>query len=878
VPAERLTALVPVDAEPLVHADRLGGDPRSQARPDSRGQAEVVDHDSGVVADVGRHLESPRTDGDRRELEPEAVGGGDQGLRLLGRQDPVDGEQVVVGDVSTTDRWRIGAQQVGKGHGPRMSCARPPRQDRTGSDRIERDRLRRTRGVRCAVRFAHERLRDARLGLDLTQEDVARSIGIDVRTYRRYESGAVNINGFEVHRHDRQRILDRLSSELGLDPAELLLEDRPTRRGPHVLPPAHRFVGRTDLLDRLRSWVAAPGSLRVLALVAVGGAGKTVVVRALEVEAFVWSFYQDERGEALLDALLERIGEPPEPAGTRIDRVERGLARADAPLLVLDGLEVLQSDGLGDRARGELEDPSLRRLLRAIADGLGQARALITSRFPPRDLEPWEGSAYQRIDLAPLSASEGAELLAAWGLVDAGALAARVGGHALSLAMVGSYVQGCLGGDPRRFDEIDLDEARRDDPLARRLVTVLSAHAAALDPAERTTLAALSIFPGGATRSALAGLPLGVPIDRLPRALRRLRTLGLAEGDADRTWLHPFVARFARTLLPGGPGPLHEAERARLASGLYGATPGAAAEDVERLEQLLHHTLGAGRSVEAWVLYERGLGGFARLGLELGDMARGARITRSFDGAEHLDARTRSALLYDRGLYTIALGDLPGARACFSRVAADARTRGDLLWLSTALRTLAYTERLTGDLDDARGSVEASLLVARDLGDRLHEARGLALLGAILHDRGDLAAAREWFDLARAKGDDPLARRGLWEAELLVDLGALDLARTRTLRNLAHCEARGWPGHVAHCHAVLGTLAVRGGSGSGREHLEALQTWTDRTGEVEMVLRAHLLAAELGDPEAARIGAALAHRLGYRGLAKPLQLRTSPAR
>jgi hypothetical protein len=57
-------------------------------------------------------------------------------------------------------------------------------------------------------------------------------------------------------------------------------------------------------------------------------------------------------------------------------------------VLVLDGIELVQEarDGGAQRPRGILTDPLLKRLLRAVAAGLGNARAIITSRFPLRDM------------------------------------------------------------------------------------------------------------------------------------------------------------------------------------------------------------------------------------------------------------------------------------------------------------------------------------------------------------------------------------------------------------------------------------------------------------------------------------------------------------
>lgn len=110
-----------------------------------------------------------------------------------------------------------------------------------------------------------------------------------------------------------------------------------------------------------------------------------------------------------------------------------------------------------------------------------------------------------------------------------------------------------------------------------------------------------------------------------------------------------------------------------------------------------------------------------------------------------------------------------------------------------------------------------------------------------------------------------MARRGLWEAEHLLDLGDLARARSLTENNPDFCRANGWPGHAAHCHAVLGSIAAReGDERAAREHLTAIDAWTDLSGEVEMVLRAGELRGALpGGERAAEEGAAKAERLGF---------------
>jgi len=96
-------------------------------------------------------------------------------------------------------------------------------------------------------RFDHNRLVQIRTDLNLTQETVAAAIGVDVRTYRRYESGAVNdAHGrFIVRNASRRRFLSQLSRELGVEESELLThEATPVQQPAHAdaQPPAQAGV------------------------------------------------------------------------------------------------------------------------------------------------------------------------------------------------------------------------------------------------------------------------------------------------------------------------------------------------------------------------------------------------------------------------------------------------------------------------------------------------------------------------------------------------------------------------------------------------------------------------------------------------------------
>ncbi|WP_438020921.1 helix-turn-helix domain-containing protein [Sorangium sp. So ce315] len=826
------------------------------------------------------------------------------------------------------------------------------------------------RGAEVAVRFNHTLVQRARIELDLTQEQVAASIGVDVRTYRRYESGAVNDPrlGFSVRSPSRRRILERLSAELGIAEAELLVGEAagapaeaaaateafttaaearaaaattearaaaaeapatappaPRRAAPawrplhaHTLQRARHFVGRADVLARLAAWAdASPPEPRVLALLGVGGAGKTAIAERFlhglgdaprPGGVLVWSFYDDPRTEAFLDRaavyFAPGAGASGTPApGEQLARLREALGQGPPHLLVLDGLETAQAEGGAGRAHGELRDALLRRLLCAIAAGLGGARALVTSRFELADLAAWDdggpGGGFAAIRPASLSPDDAASLLRRWGLRgDDGALRAlfeRTGGHALSVAVVGSYVGAFLGGDAGRLAAAraaDLAEAERDDALARRLSSVLSDYARALPPGERDLLARLSAFPAGAGEAALlqlvraggeiAGAMRGWGAAELARGLARLGRLGLvfAARQGERSYsTHPFVRQHFRSLLGVPPERVHAAGSAAPAPRLDEAPrrPPRERPALDAYEAFIVELLGAGRAGEAYEIYALGLGGFSYLGLKLGDMARGARILRAFAGGDDprgmpasLPGRVRAALAYDAGLYAGALGDLAFACACYEAHNEAAEALADPAPLATGLRTLAYTRRLRGDLTGARRLVERSAEVAERGADRDHAVRALALLGAVLHDLGEVDAAAERFARLRAMGDVPFARRGLWESEHDLALGRLARAREATEQNIAACRRRGWEGHAAHGHTLLG-LALLDGDGGGEgvdgggegvdgggegvdgggavaaaeAHLAEARRWASATGEVEVALRCHELAARV---------------------------------
>ncbi|HEX6911705.1 MAG TPA: DUF4062 domain-containing protein, partial [Longimicrobium sp.] len=468
----------------------------------------------------------------------------------------------------------------------------------------------------------------------------------------------------------------------------------------HPLQPARHFHGRDALVAELVEWVQGGRSAdHVVSLVAAGGTGKTALAqRAVSLASvpaglLVWSFYEDPRTEEFLRVACEYFtGVRDVPAGARLERLQMAM-REDLPhLLVLDGLERVQGEGRDGRPRGTLEDPQLKRLLRFMASPGCRARALLTTRYPVVDLQQWDGVGHRGVWLEDLDVPAGRAVLRGWGVRGRSrvlsALVEQVHGHALTLAVLGSYLGNFCGGDPAMGPTFDRAEAAETDPNAYRLGRVLDEYANALDPAERALLARLAAFPRAVNFTVVsylldaggrvAGVLDGVDEMRVRQLLVRLRGLGLvfAFGSGANTsyTAHPFLRDYFEQLLDVQPREIHEVVRARLAPRLVTRPDQYPTDEasLDSYERLIEHTRLAGRTREALDLYWKGLGGYSHLGKWLGENARGYRIVMGFSGdgsvenvARALHPRERRPLLDDWGLYAKNLGELSTARSAF---------------------------------------------------------------------------------------------------------------------------------------------------------------------------------------------------------------------
>jgi tetratricopeptide (TPR) repeat protein len=658
----------------------------------------------------------------------------------------------------------------------------------------------------------------------------------------------------------------------------------------HALQPAPHFHGREELVRDLGAWVSDLTSPdRVWSLVAAGGTGKTAVAERVvagmkpgEANVLVWSFYEQPDADAFLRECNHLfLGENEGPTGGRLERLERGLRDGRPHLIVLDGLERVQEDAGGGRVRGELSDHTLKLLLRAMAAGLGRARALVTSRYPLVDLQDWTNRGYRDTSLDDLSPEAAVDVLRGWGVVgDDGALraaAAQVGNHALSVAVLGSYLRSFAGGRIEAVNEFDLDAVMGNDPRAAKLARVLAYYAQRLPEEERELLARLSVFPRGVTIDLLgvlvdaggevAGLLLKAK-PRLVALLGSLRTRGLVfqyqSGEAVTWTAHPFLRERFRELLGCPAERVFDVVAQALGAGLE-KRPDTAPSDptiLDRYERLIEATRLAGREQEAFDIYWYGMGSARQLANILGEYERGYRILSAFsvtgrpeDLGLTMAPRGRALLATDLAAFAKYLGRLAEARAIRWLDDDWKKSIGDPIHTSVGLQNSSWIALSLGRLAEARGFANEAKKEAETAGDDTETIDSLVHCAIAAHALGDVAAARADFAAATELEGEPLySLRGSQHGRHHLDLG--DLAAARTLANHGMSKARMNDRNVEipWFDALLARIAAAE-DGDPTTHLDAIRAWTSRTGDMEDIIEAHLLTAQhllaRGDTQAA---------------------------
>lgn len=660
----------------------------------------------------------------------------------------------------------------------------------------------------------------------------------------------------------------------------------------HALQPAPHFRGRDALVTELTTWIADLASPdRVWSLVAAGGTGKTAVTERVvrdmkpgEANVLVWSFYERPDADAFLQECNQLfLGEAAGPAGGRLERLERGLRDGRPHLIVLDGLERVQEDAGAGRVRGELSDQTLKLLLRALAAGLGRARALVTSRFPLVDLQDWARNGYRETRLDDLTPEAAVAVLRGWGVNgDDAAMrtaAAQVGYHALSVAVIGSYLGSFASG---RIDEVktfDLDSVTGDDPKAAKLARVLAFYADRLPTEERELLARLSVFPRGVTVDLLVtlidagGRVAGLLVRARPRLLKLLSSLkarGLVfeyHSAASVTWTaHPFLRERFRELLGVPAEEVFDVVVQSLSGGLEKQPEKLPSEPnvLDQYERLIEATRLAGREEEAFDLFLNGLGGVDHLGMVLGEYQRGYRILAAFsatgrpeDLGPTMGLVQRSKLVNALAIFALRLGRIVEAwtiRRVINEWWKPLDRHGHLSILLLNSSQVAFE---LGQLAESHALADAGLRESELANQQVQSVQmeSLAFRAISAHALGDITTARADFTAAtELQGSQLVTLRGSHHVRHLLDLGNLGAARTLCDHALEWARANKRNQEFGWFHTLFARIDLAEGN-DPTYHLDDVREWTSRTGAMRDIIEAHLLTAHYflasGDPQAA---------------------------
>jgi tetratricopeptide (TPR) repeat protein len=627
---------------------------------------------------------------------------------------------------------------------------------------------------------------------------------------------------------------------------------------------ADRLFGRDhelSILDKAWTGGAAPGTAKTNVVVfhAIGGAGKSALVRGFvdglgekgypgAVKVYGWSAYSQGSGENRDTASAEGfIADALRFFGHDLadkpitDPVERGrtlarLVRRQRTLMILDGLEPLQSQPMVNE--GRLKDKSLATLITGLADD-NPGLLIITSRQELPEL-----ATHARVvnrSLENLDDHTGAELLKHLGLHgrerDLETAVRDVGGHALTVNLLGTYLANVCAGDVRQRDTLRLadiiddmteqDETARKAKRAKAVMRAYEARFAELAAgaskgagvAELMLMRIVGLFNRPAEPEAIAAILAAPPIPGLTDAwhalspqkqrelkgfaLARLQKLKLLLGTETAGELtldaHPVVRQhFGDELANGAPDAFREAND-RLYR-YYVAVPEKHQPDtlaeMEPLFAAIAHGCAAGRHQEVFddVYYARvrrpGSSSYiaSRLGAFSADLGALAHFFAPPWSTPHpaLTVPNQLAALNFAAFALRALGRLRDATEPTAASGLGAADIQDWKNAAAGYSNLSQLRLTLGDVAEAVAAARDSVTYADKSGDALQRFSKRTTLADSLHQAGDVAEADRLFREAEQMqaedqpGFDKLySVQGYLFCDLLLGLGKAEEVRVR---------------------------------------------------------------------------------------------------
>jgi tetratricopeptide (TPR) repeat protein len=574
-----------------------------------------------------------------------------------------------------------------------------------------------------------------------------------------------------------------------------------------------------ELLDQ--AWES--DGTHVATLVAWGGVGKSTLVNKwlehMKVDnyrgarrVYAWSFYSQGTSERITSAdqfishALNFFGDSDPTAGSPWDKGERlaGLVQREKTLLLLDGLEPLQSSHLHER--GKIKDPALATLLTALARH-NPGLCLITTREEVTDLAEFPETVHQE-NLERISDEAGRALLRVGGIQGTDAELEKAtrefGNHALAINLLASYLYETPNHHISHASEIpDLDILEAEGKHPRRVMLAFERRFG--DSTEVELLRMLGLFDRPADKSSMRALRRAPAIPGLSDRIRKLSEAGWlrvveklrrtkliaphSQHRPDDLDAHPLVREHFKGQLKQAHPQTWQAANSRLYEHLKHTTKEFpdTLEEMAPLYSAIAHGCAAGNHQEAYdeVFRRRIRRGdeyfsILRLGAYGTDLTA---LSNFFDlpWQQPVTALTQTAkaiVLAIAGFDLRALGQLKESTLPVQISLEISLSQEDWINATIASGDLSETYRTIGNLSQSLTYVRRSVEIAEQSSDRSEQMYSKITLANTLHQLGRLSEAGDSFREAERMQKErephfPLlyAIQGFWYRELLLEQG-----------------------------------------------------------------------------------------------------------
>ena len=628
------------------------------------------------------------------------------------------------------------------------------------------------------------------------------------------------------------------------------------------------------------------GEKNILSFVAWGGVGKSTLIKKWlqylgrdnyrgAKRIYGWSFYSQGTRKRVTSAdqfiahALKWFGDKDPKVGSPFDKGQRlaELIAKEKTLLILDGMEPLQSDSKVER--GKIKDAALARMLITLAKN-NPGLCVISTRENVYDLKEYKGVTQQE-NLNQISEEAGRAILNyndIRGTDDELKEATKAFGcHALAVNLLTAYLKNFGDSDIKHAADIpDLPEVKvKDGKHPRRVIEAIAGQLG--DGAELEVLKILGLFDRPVDIQAINAVNRNINIDGLTDVLHvyatferqvvydRLRELKLLaeEHRHNRGVLdcHPLVREHFEEKLKKGMPEAWRAGHERLyeyykglPEKLYGKELPDTLEEMEPLFRAVYHGCQSQKVQEVYDdIYskriQRGseyyimkkLGAF---GSDLGAVACFFDKLWS-EPAEGLSERDKALVLSIAGFDLRAVGRLNKAVGPMLADVKMAIEQGDWEGVATAAGNVSELHLTLGQVGKAIKLAEKGLKYADKSGDEFQKMSKRTTYGDALHQAGDIERAKELFEeaermQAERQPDYPLlySLAGYRYCDLLLGEGEYEKVLESTRQTLEWSKQAG-ASLISHALEMLSIgkalmgLAIRDG-GDWDEAIE----WLDK--------------------------------------------------